>query len=74
MHEHKDSQMAQNSWREIAATVGKDETFVWFTNFTVLPDEAFNLCSHVISFPDEKKTKKTLFYNVVERVFVTVTT
>ena len=36
MQEHRDFQIAQNSWREIAATIV--QTFVWFTNITVLPD------------------------------------
>ena len=35
MREHRDSQMAQNSWREIAATIRKDEMFVWFTSITL---------------------------------------
>ena len=53
VREHKDFQIAQNSWREIAATVGKDETFVWFTSVTVLPDEDLRVktlhlgCAHM---------------------------
>ena len=39
MQEHRESQMAQNSWREITATHGKDQMSVWFTNVTVVPDE-----------------------------------
>ena len=39
MREHRDSHMAQNLWREITATIGTHETFVWFTSVTVLPDE-----------------------------------
>ena len=60
VEKHWGSQRAQNSCREVSATTGKDDTFVWFTNVTLLPDDDLRVkCLHLgcakTSFPEENR-------------------